>query len=78
MDEKSNDGQTPLHLAASEGHVEVGSLLLSKGANVDEKDNAGLTPLAASQGHVEMGSLLLSKGARVDEKRLGLTQHNST
>ncbi len=60
----------------------MGSLLLSKGARVDEKDNAGQTSLhyAASYaiygdvdcpsgfGSVEFGSLLHGKGARVDEK----------
>lgn len=61
-----------LHLAARGGHKEIVELLLSKGANVNEKvDNSGgVTALhyAAQEGHKEIVELLLSKGADVNAK----------
>ena len=60
-----------LHLAARGGHKEIVELLLSKGANVNEKvDNSeGATALhyAAHEGHKEIVELLISKGANVNE-----------
>jgi ankyrin repeat protein len=62
-DNQSNS--TPLHIASSQGWLEVARLLLSHGANVDEKDKEGRTPfqVATSKGHVEMTKLLLEYGA---------------
>ena len=67
MTERSNDGWTPLHLAAGNGHLEVVKLLLEKSADVTVANNGGWTPLnsAASNGHNEMVKLLLEKGAGV-------------
>lgn len=40
------DGRTALHLAAAYGHQSIVAMLLGRdGVNVDEKDNAGRTPL---------------------------------
>eukprot|EP00434_Breviolum_minutum_P034105 symbB.v1.2.030178.t1/scaffold3234.1/size60527/5 len=66
--EKDRDGRTPLHKAASDGHVAAAEFLLSKGAAVDATENYGQTPLysAAFFGKVEAAELLLSKGAAVD------------
>eukprot|EP00434_Breviolum_minutum_P015714 symbB.v1.2.013846.t1/scaffold988.1/size146321/3 len=63
-----NNGDTPLHQAAYNGHVETAEFLLSKGAAVDAKRIDGDTPLhlAAWNGHVEAAEFLLSKGAAVD------------
>ena len=56
---------TPLHQASSHGSLEVARLLLSYGANVDEKDENGKTPLqvVASSRHEEMTKLLIEHGA---------------
>ena len=67
---KSN-GRTPLHLAASRGHVSIVSALIAAGANVNAKDNfRGETPLqyAASGGHISIVSALIAAGAGVNFK----------
>jgi hypothetical protein len=58
-------GETPLHLAASGGHVEILELLLDEGAHVDAQDIDGETPLhyAVMAGQVEAVAVLLSHGA---------------
>ena len=40
------DGRTPLHLAASEGHLEVVKYLVNKGVDITPKDRWGNTALA--------------------------------
>ena len=63
-------GETPLLIAAGEGHTEVCKILLSWGAKVNTRDDDGFTPLvvAADQCHVEVCEILLARGARVDLK----------
>jgi ankyrin repeat protein/tetratricopeptide (TPR) repeat protein len=58
--------QTALHVAAIWGALKVGRLLISRGANVNAKNNmSGGTPLmmAAQRGRVEFAKLLLESGA---------------
>jgi hypothetical protein len=61
-------GETPLHCAAYNGHVEIARLLLQNGAEVNAKDNHGHTPLqdAAFQGHVNILHLLVENGADLE------------
>lgn len=61
------DATTSLHQAVSNGHQDVMRALLEAGANVDEEDNSGATPLhlAARKDMVEM---LISAGADLDHE----------
>eukprot|EP01080_Neovahlkampfia_damariscottae_P010211 gene10211-2631_t len=63
-----NDGdydyRTPLHLAASEGQLEVVKYLIKKGADINAADRFRNTPIqdALRAGHNEVVSLLKSRG----------------
>lgn len=75
---KDEDGWTPLHLAAANGHRELAEVLLTERAEVNAKDNNGSTPLhqaaAAVGNHADLVGLLLSHGADVNVKdKFGLT-----
>ena len=50
------------------GHVELAMLLLERGANIEEVNDEGYTPLmeASREGHEEMVALLLSQGADIN------------
>jgi cytohesin len=67
---KDDIGDTPLHLAARMGHMNMVELLLAHGASVNVKDNAGITPLhlAALDGHADVVELLLAKKAEIEAK----------
>ena len=60
-----SSGLTPLHQASCLGSLETTRLLLSFGANVNERDKKGKTPFqaASSRGHDEIMKLLLENGA---------------
>lgn len=42
---KTDSGTTPLHLAASEGHLDCTEILVQAGADVMAQDRTGHTPL---------------------------------
>lgn len=60
-------GQTPLHIAAIQGYVDVIQFLVSIGADPDVTDCNGWTPLhfASIEGHVEAVELLLNRSTFV-------------
>jgi ankyrin repeat protein len=63
-------GDTPLH-KASIGRTEIAELLVAKGANVNARENNGITPLhiAAERGNREIVELLISRGADINARR---------
>ena len=63
INEKDNEGRTPLSYAASRNAVEIAKLLLKQaGIQVNEKDNEGRTPLdwAKMKNAYETAELLLN------------------
>lgn len=59
-----NDGHTPLHVAARDGHTEIVSLLLEAGADVNAVEPCfGAVPLhkAVYNGHAEITGLLVAR-----------------
>ncbi len=65
VDQKGYYGETALGEAASDGQLEVAKYLLSKGANVNARNESGETPLfqASIQGHLDVITALLDAGA---------------
>ena len=59
---------TPLHLAASEGHLDICQMLLERNADVRVHGDSGDTPLhlAASSHHLEIVRILLQYNAEVN------------
>lgn len=62
VNDKGDDGQTPLHRAAAKGHKSMVVTLLVLGADMGEKNAKGLTPLmvAAESGNAEVLTLLVT------------------
>jgi len=70
----TDDGETPLYIAARNGHTEVVKLLLDNSADVNaSRTYDGATPLyvAAQNGHTETVKLLL-----VHKSNLNVKAHN--
>jgi ankyrin repeat protein len=65
IDCKNYQGETPLHVAACDGHKEAVEYLLQRGAGINIQDKRGCTPLhwAAMQGHHSVVEILLAQGA---------------
>ena len=68
IDEKNNNGYTPLMSSLESSSLEYAKELINLGAKVNSQNNAGRTALmfAARRGYKEIMELLLEKGARVD------------
>jgi ankyrin repeat protein len=60
-------GWTPLHYACTNGHVEIATFLLDKGAAVDALSPNETTPLmmAIRAGNIQLARLLLDRGADI-------------
>ena len=61
-------GNTPLHLAAYEGHTAIAKALIDAGANMTATDEDGCTPLhyAACEGKLKTVQALLKAGSNPD------------
>ena len=64
---KDKDGNTPLHLAAMNGKIDVAKVLLKHNADVNAKNNEGRTALhyATDFNHRDLVELLLAHGASI-------------
>jgi len=56
--------ESPLTLAACGGHTELAALLIERGANAEEVNDEGYTPLmeAVREGHEDVVTLLIHRG----------------
>ena len=70
VNQKNQEGFTPLIWAVFERNLELTSFLIDKGARIDESNNNGVTALimSAGNGEVEIAQLLIDKGADLDKK----------
>ena len=50
VDAEDENGNQPLHLASTRGHIETGSLLMSDGADANALKKHGQTPLHVAAG----------------------------
>ncbi|KAG2381621.1 hypothetical protein C9374_006005 [Naegleria lovaniensis] len=75
----NKDHRSPLMEAVSRGHLKIVEILLSKGANIHEEDNKGMTSLqiALNEKQEEIALLLVKKGAKVDRKYVGYAREDS-
>ena len=75
IEDRSNDGYAPLHLAAYFGRLEVARLLLERGAdpNAVASNDSRVTPLhsAVSARHRDLAGLLLALGASANAVQKG-------
>ncbi|KAF5359148.1 hypothetical protein D9756_002984 [Leucocoprinus leucothites] len=69
---KNDKGLTPLHYAASKSRIEIGRLLISRGADINARDKANQQPLhrAATTGSVGFIRLLLDSSTASNKLRL--------
>jgi len=65
LDACDYDGRTPLHLAASGGHLHIVKYLVDRGVFLDPIDRMQGTPLtdAIREGHINVADYLRAKGA---------------
>ncbi|RYP36436.1 hypothetical protein DL767_003399 [Monosporascus sp. MG133] len=72
VNQSNNSGETPLHIAASQGYVKAMERLMAQGADINKVDQSGDTPLhaaaAAWRHKPETCNFLLGQGASVDPR----------
>ena len=70
MNVRIRGGEMAVHHAAREGCSDVLDMLIKRGANPDEQDEIGDTPLllAAKNGHVDIVQELIRKGVNVNHR----------
>uniref|UniRef100_A0A8B9VKI8 Kinase D-interacting substrate of 220 kDa n=1 Tax=Anas zonorhyncha TaxID=75864 RepID=A0A8B9VKI8_9AVES len=73
VDERNENGQTPLMLAAEQGNLEIVQELLKKGANCNLEDADNWTALisAAKEGHAAIVAELLNYNVNLEHRDLG-------
>ncbi|KAM8831907.1 kinase D-interacting substrate of 220 kDa B isoform 2-T2 [Spinachia spinachia] len=73
VDGRSDNGQTPLMVAAEQGSLEIVQELLRRGANVnlDDVDCWSALISAAKEGHVEVVKELLENSAYIEHRDMG-------
>ncbi|XP_051908753.1 kinase D-interacting substrate of 220 kDa B isoform X2 [Hippocampus zosterae] len=73
VDGRSDNGQTPLMLAAEQGSLEIVQELIRRGANVnlDDVDCWSALISAAKEGHVEVVKELLENSAYIEHRDVG-------
>ena len=82
MEEKNlpdNLGNTPLHVAAKNGHLEVCRAVIGTLDDKNPRNNNGITPftLAAQQGHLEICRLIVNQMEAKDNLWKNLTVGSS-
>ena len=62
------DGETGLHLASMNGHLNIVKCLIEANANIEAKDNNGYTPLllACQKGHFAVVKFLIEEKANIE------------
>ncbi|KAM8834165.1 kinase D-interacting substrate of 220 kDa B isoform 2-T3 [Synchiropus picturatus] len=73
VDSRSDNGQTPLMVAAEQGNLEIVQELIRRGANVNLDDVDCWTALisAAKEGHIDVVRELLENNAHLEHRDMG-------
>ncbi|EMP42016.1 hypothetical protein UY3_00732 [Chelonia mydas] len=73
VDERNENGQTPLMLAAEQGNLEIVKELLKKGANCNLEDTDNWTALisAAKEGYVDIVAELFNCNVNLEHRDMG-------